>query len=129
MITRVIAIAMLVSALGVGASSAEPRGHSGGSWRGGGHHQGGWGGHSGHRGGGGYNYRRHGYDPGTAFWGGVFGGLAGSLFGQREPDVVVVPQPPVEELRTEEWCAQRYRSYDIETHTYTGYDGVVRGCP
>lgn len=110
----VAAIGFLILFLVASFAHAEPRGHGGHGGHGWGH---GWGG-------GWWNRPAPRYDPGTAFWGGVVGGLAGTLFRPREPEVVVV-QPQ----RDVSWCIQRYRSYDTYTRTYLGYDGLRHGCP
>lgn len=104
--TLALAAAMIL----VFAASPATAQHRGGNFHGGGPH---WGGHphwGGYRGGGGN------------FWGGaIIGGIIGSML--RPNTTVVVPNQGVE------WCMQRYRSYNPETGTYVGYDGVVRACP
>ncbi|MGL4975201.1 MAG: BA14K family protein [Bosea sp. (in: a-proteobacteria)] len=47
----------------------------------------------------------------------------------EEPEPVYVRQRPVYASRAAESCAQRYRSYNPETGTYVGFDGVERFCP
>ena len=118
---RVVAIAAVVSALAFSAS-AEPRHGRGDGWRGGGGHS-----HWGHG-----PYRGPRYDPGTAFWGGVVGGVLGQIF-RPEPPPVIVESPPVIVQsfpeRTIEWCISRYKSYNPETGIYIGFDGEAHRCP
>ena len=106
------------------AASADPRQH-------------GW---SGHRDNGGSwsrgrswdrprGYDRPRYDPGTAFWGGVVGGVLGNMFRPDPPVIVQAPPIVVQEPRSIEWCMATFRSYDPETGYYTAYDGRRLPCP
>ena len=67
----------------------------------------------------GWNHRRH-YGPGAA----VLGGLAaGAIVGGAIAN---------SQARTNDavaYCAQRYRSYDVASGTYLGYDGDRHPCP
>lgn len=70
-------------------------------------------------------YHRGYYGDGGGFLGGVLGGILGTTIFAPEPEVVIV-QPP---QRGVEWCLQRYKSYDVYTRTYLGFDGLRHGCP
>lgn len=90
-------------------------------------------------------YRRHGgnrryysgdrrrYDRGSAA-AGIIGGLAagaiigGALsnqYGYGQPQTVYGVQDPA----AVEYCIQRFRSYDVRSGTYLGYDGFRHACP
>ena len=92
------------------------------------------GGHWGHHGG----HWRHHHHGG---WGAAAGGFAvGALIGSAlaapryyyydepgyyyAPDVYAGPDPS-----TVAYCEQRFRSYDVSTGTYLGYDGIRHPCP
>jgi BA14K-like protein len=47
----------------------------------------------------------------------------------QPPPVVVVQQPAQQSFRTVGWCLDRYRSYDVASRTYLGYDGYRHSCP
>jgi hypothetical protein len=105
----------LVLALAASAVSAEPRHHRGGGWGQG--HQ--WRGPDRPR------YYPRPSNPGEAFWGGLVGGVFGQLM---RPE----PAPPpvvVQETPSVAWCIAQYRSYNLETGTYTGFDGRTYPCP
>jgi hypothetical protein len=55
---------------------------------------------------------------------GVAIGAAG-LFGSRPVTNYYAPQPQPEQA----WCAHRYRSYDWDSGTILGRDGLRRRCP
>jgi BA14K-like protein len=110
--TLAIAVAL---AAGLAASAADAQHHwGGGHW----HHGGHWG--------------------GAALGGFAAGALLGSAFagpsyyyddepgyGYYEgPEVYAGPGPGAEA-----YCEQRYRSYDPESGTYLGYDGMRHPCP
>lgn len=83
---------------------------------------GGW-----HRPGGWWGPRYHdGGDIGGAIAGTIIGGAISNWLFRPQPEVVVVPQEPVRDIT---WCQQRYRSYDVYTRTYLGYDGLRHACP
>ena len=109
-------LAVLIAALALASSvSAEPRGYG---WRGG--H--GWHGHS--------RYWRP--DPGSAFLGGLIGGVVGAWFTPSPPPVIVLA-PPVPELvpwspQWMDYCQSKYRSFDARSGFYTGYDQQQHFC-
>jgi hypothetical protein len=96
---------------------------AGGSWHGG--HHGGW--HGGR-----HHHRHGGFFPGF-----VAGAAIGSAFASPyyydddyygyydEPTVEVVPGGG----DSVAYCQQRFKSYDIRTGTYLGYDGLRHPCP
>lgn len=66
-----------------------------------------------------YYHRRHRSDVGAAVAGGIIGLAAGSIIAgsaARANDGVA-------------YCQQRYRSYDVRSGTYLGYDGLRHACP
>lgn len=93
------------------------------------HHGGHWGHHGGHWG-------HHGGWGGAAIGGFAAGALLGSaLAGPRyyhdpgyyyAPDVEVYAGPDPSAVA---YCKQRYRSYDVSSGTYLGYDGIRHPCP
>jgi len=102
----------------------------GGGWHGGGQRGGGW------HGGGHYRHGGGGFIPG-AIAGAVIGGaLAAPYYGSGYyddsygyyddgPAVQVVPGGGDDVA----YCQQRYKSYDINSGTYLGYDGLRHPCP
>jgi len=67
--------------------------------------------------------------------GGIVGGAIGSIFApEPEPPVVIVQQPPPSEgpaAWSPEWfayCTARYKSFEPQTGTFTGYDGIKYFC-
>jgi len=116
-----LALIFAITFLMVMQAHADPRRGDGGGWHGGGGGHG-WGG------GGGWNRpnvgpvwrpRGYGYGGGYNFGAGVLGGAIGGFLWRQWN----TPQA------NEEWCAQRYRSYDPYTKTYLGFDGLRHGCP
>lgn len=103
----------------------------GGGWHGGGHHggehHGGWRGGHRHHGGGFFP----GFVAGTAI--GVGSAFADpyyyddGAYGYYDdsPDVEVVPSGGGDVA----YCQQRFKSYDISSGTYLGYDGMRHPCP
>lgn len=85
-------------------------------------------------GGGGRRFGGRGVGAGIAA--GVIGGLIGGALLNPGP-VYAAPQPVYEAppvyVRpgggSVEYCMQRYRSYNPNTGTYVGYDGIERPCP
>ena len=95
---------------------------SGGGWRGGG----GWGG-------------RGGYYPGVAIGGAYassyYGGYGPGYYGSYGPryyddqyydEGVVAVAPGGDDVA---YCRQKYRSYNVRTGTFLGYDGLRYTCP
>ena len=90
----------------------------------------------------GYGYRR-GVDPGAAAAAGIVGLAAGAIIGGALSQPRVVEQPvygapvygapvygaPGYGASPEDYCAQRYRSYDPASGTFLGYDGLRYPCP
>ena len=125
---RIALVAILAGTALVGGliapANADPkgwRGHGGGDR--GHHHSRSW-----NRGGNwGWGSRSWHHDPGSAFWGGVLGGVVGNWLGNQQAERGRDIEE--EEERDIEWCIRRYRSYDTYTKTYLGYDGLRHGCP
>jgi hypothetical protein len=119
--TAVLFVAMAL-VLAASAASADPRHHRGSGWHGerSSNWKPGWGSPSRPR------YYPRPSNAGEAFWGGVVGGVLGNIFTQEPappPPVVVQGEPSVA------WCIATYRSYNLETGTYTGFDGRTYPCP
>lgn len=104
-------------------------------WRGGRNYRGGrgWRGDRGYRGRG-YGYRRHYggrryyYDRGRRGHGGaVAAGVAGFALGAIAAGAA--NSGPRTATRSQQWCANRYKSYDWRSGTYMTYSGVRRACP
>ncbi|MDP1907417.1 MAG: BA14K family protein [Hyphomicrobium sp.] len=101
--------------------------YSGGNWQGGGHV------------GGNRHYRPRGYGGYGFGTGLVIGGALGSSYGYYgspgygyyddgyydEPVVTVAPVGGDDV----EYCRRTYRSYDVRSGTYLGYDGLRHACP
>lgn len=102
------------------------RGWRGPGWRGPGYYNNGWGG-PGWRGPGYYGprYYNYGYNNnGGAVAAGVIGGLALGAIAAGAANAANQNQGnPVA------YCAQKYRSYDPQSGTYLGYDGLRHSCP
>lgn len=128
MIGRKIVAAVLIAGFalvaGTQSISAEPRGwdrgrgRSWGSARGRGRGRGwgtGW-------------WHKDRPDAATSFWGGVIGGLVGQALrpDRQAQDVEGEIEPGTEAWY--EYCTRRYRSFDPETGTYLGFDGVRKPC-
>jgi hypothetical protein len=116
-------------------------GHMGGGWQGGGRHMAGgsWQGGGRHMGGG-WRGGHHHHHRGGGFFPGFVAGSAigiGSAFASPyyyddsygyyddSPAVEVVPAGGDDVA----YCQQRYRSYDVASGTYLGYDGLRHPCP
>jgi hypothetical protein len=102
-----------------------------GGWHGGGHH-GGW--HGGHRHGGGFF---PGFLAGSAigigsafaspyYYDDPYGYYDSYGYYDESPSVEVVPSGGGDDVA---YCQQRYRSYDVNSGTYLGYDGLRHPCP
>lgn len=100
---RLLVLISLMFALVASAASADPR-HG---WRGPSYH---------HR------------DPGTAFWGGVLGGLVGNWWTRTFSPPISAPEIVPGTPAWFAYCSNKYRSFDPETGTYLGYDGQRRPC-
>jgi hypothetical protein len=96
---------------------------AGGGWHGGGHH-GGW--HGGHH--------RHfgGFYPGLVTGFGIGSAFASPYYYDDSygyyddgPEVEVVPNGG----DAVAYCQQRFKSYDVRSGTYLGYDGLRHPCP
>lgn len=97
----------------------------GGGWRGGGG-GGGWSGH---------HHRHGGFYPGviggayaSSYYGsGYYGSYGPSYYDdQYYDDSVVAVAPGGDDVA---YCRQKYRSYDVRTGTYLGFDGQRHPCP
>jgi hypothetical protein len=64
-------------------------------------------------------YHRH-NDGGAALAAGLFGFITGAFVGSALNQPAYGGDP---------YCAQRFRSYNPATGTYTGYDGLQHPCP
>ncbi|MBA4094828.1 MAG: BA14K family protein, partial [Candidatus Accumulibacter sp.] len=101
-----------------------PRYSGGGNWQGGSH------GHGGHR------HHRRGYGFGGFGAGVAFGSALGSYGYYGAPygyyddgyydEGVVAVVPGGGDV---EYCRRTYRSYDVRSGTYLGYDGLRHPCP
>lgn len=86
-------------------------------WRGGHRHHG-WRGHGGR----GHGWR-HGYHRGPG-WGPAIGGLAaGAIIGGA------IASSNARASSDDEYCSNRFKSYDPSSGTYLGYDGNRHACP
>lgn len=88
-----------------------------------------WRGHSGHRGGwhGDRHWRggSHGHYRGNYGWGPALGGLAaGAIIGGA-----IANSQAQADANEVAYCSQRFKSYDPESGTYLGYDGLRHPCP
>lgn len=110
-----------IAALAIGAAAflaAAPaqaqyrHGGGGGYYHGGGHRGGGWGG------------------AGAGFVAGaLLGGMIASQPRYYGPGYYAEPGYAYAPGDEEAYCAQRYRSYDPESGTFLGYDGLRHPCP
>ncbi len=127
-------------------SYAQGRGHGGGGFHGGGFHGGGFHGGGGwHRGGG---WRGGGFGPGLAAGALIGGALAsgayansygyyggGPYYGNTyynapyDDGADVVEVAPGGGDVDVNYCIQTYKSYNVRTGTYLGYDGLRHACP
>jgi hypothetical protein len=105
-------------------------GWHGGGWHGGGHRGGGW--HGGHRHGGGFF---PGFLAGSAigfgsafaspyYYGDPYGYYDAYGYYDDGPTVEVVPGGG-----DVAYCQRRFKSYDVRSGTYLGYDGLRHSCP
>lgn len=108
-----------------------PGGGGGTAWHGGGRPGGGGGWH------GGYRHRHGGFWPGVGT-GLIIGGAIGAPYGYYDnygpgyydddyydaPAVTVAPDGD-----SVAYCRSRFKSYDVRTGTYLGYDGLRHPCP
>jgi len=137
MIGLAAALAIVLSAASP-AAAANWHGHGGG-WHGGG---GGW-----HGGGGGW--RGGGWRRGAGWGGAAAGFAAGALIGSAAAapygygygygpyaydngyygDDAYAAEPATTDDGGDQYCAQRYRSYDPSSGTFLGYDGMRHPCP
>jgi len=74
-------------------------------------------------------YQYHQPDIGGAIIGGIIGGVVGGLAGTIAPQPPATYYPPEYMDPAVAACAQRFRSYDIMSRTYLGYDGFRHSCP
>jgi hypothetical protein len=86
------------------------------------------------------HYHGHGWNPGPAILGGAvlgltLGALANPHYYPPPPPVYYAPypSPPYPAGYYDEdphiaWCSATYRSYNAETDTWVGYDGLIHRC-
>ncbi|ABE62879.1 conserved hypothetical protein [Nitrobacter hamburgensis X14] len=99
---------------------------AGGGWHGGGHH-GGWRGGHHHRHSGGFYtgfYPGFGFGVGSAFASPYYYDDSYGYY-DDSPTVEVVPSSGDDVA----YCQQRFKSYDVSSGTYLGYDGKRHPCP
>jgi len=72
----------------------------------------------------GYNYYRDGYYYSSPWWGAGAGLAAGAIIGATVANSAA--QPVYDDHYA--WCSQRYRSYDPNTDTFIGSNGLRRRC-
>lgn len=84
-----------------------------------------------------HHYRHHHYhghhhgNIGAGIAGFAAGAILGGALAQHRhygPDYYAYRPGPSYHQRVR-WCMQHYRSYDLRTHTYLGYDGYRHHCP
>lgn len=123
---------------GGGHMGMRPGGGGGGNWAGGGgrHWAGGGGWHGGHWHGGGHRWGGGYYGGGGFFPGFVVGSAIGSAFASPYyyDDYGYYDDGPVAEVVPSNagdiaYCQQRFKSYDVSSGTYLGYDGLRHPCP
>lgn len=97
---------------------------SGGNWQ----NRNGYGRSYGNRGGG-WGHRNDDFAGGIL--GGIIGGAIGSIFAPEPEPPVVIVQPQEMQSGSPEWfayCTNRYKSFNPEQGTFTGYDGKTYPC-
>ena len=57
--------------------------------------------------------------------GAIIGGALSNQYGYGQPQTIYGVQDPT----AVEYCIQRFRSYDVRSGTYLGYDGFRHACP
>ncbi len=110
-----VTLAMGASALLMTASTADAQRRHGGYYNQGGYYGGG--------------YRHRGYNRGYNNSGAIIGGLAaGAIIGGA-----LAAQPRYYNRgyggRDVQYCMSRFKSYDVNSGTYLGYDGNRHACP
>jgi hypothetical protein len=89
----------------------------------------------GYRRGGGYAGRRHFRNYGGGFgYGFGSGAYAAAPYGYYDDSYPYYQNEPVYEIAPQggdgdQYCRQRYRSYDPASRTYLGFDGIRHPCP
>ena len=76
-------------------------------------------------------YGRRGYNGGAAAAGIVGGLAAGAIIGGALSNQYAQPQAVygAPDESAIDYCIQRFRSYDVRSGTYVGYDGMRHSCP
>jgi hypothetical protein len=128
--TAIALAAALVVALSAGSPVAAAHWHAGGGWHGGG----GW-----HRGGWGWGGAAAGFAAGALigsavatapyYYGGYGYGYGPSVYDDYDDYDAPYATAPLYGGGSDQYCAQRYQSYDPSTGTFLGYDGVRHPCP
>ncbi len=76
----------------------------------------------------GYNQPRPGYQSYNGFWfppaAFIAGAIIGGALSQQQPQ----QRSYAYVTQHTNWCQQRYRSYNIASDTFTGYDGYTHYC-
>lgn len=70
-----------------------------------------------------HHNRRHDRDRGGFWPGAAFGAVIGGMLAAPRYEAVPDYDPDVA------WCVRHYRSYDVRSGTYLGYDGYRHPCP
>lgn len=73
----------------------------------------------------------HREDPAAGFLGGVVGGVLGSILTDDDPPAPSEPDDEELEPWSKAWfsyCEHKYKSFDPESGTFTGYDGEKKFC-
>jgi hypothetical protein len=82
-----------------------------------------------------YGYRGRGYNRGAAVGAGIAGLAAGAIIGGAIANSYDRPAYAYEDAPVGvsgdavSYCMQRFKSYDINSGTYLGYDGLRHACP
>lgn len=82
-----------------------------------------------------YGYRGRGYNRGAAVGAGIAGLAAGAIIGGAiansydRPAYVYEDAPVGVSGDAVSYCMQRFKSYDMRSGTYLGYDGLRHPCP